>query len=122
MNNVLVSSGVLVDTSGIAFQRIGNCNTAGNRTSLVNFLHHVLLSRDLAKLVNVIDSVLVRDEAWATARLAVLTNVDRSTLDSIVMTSSLVNRASLVSDIALMHVLISTKGFTTMATIIVHRA
>jgi hypothetical protein len=122
MNNVLVSSGILIDTSSIAFERIGNCDTAGNRTSLVYFLHHVLFSRDLAKLVNIVDFVLVRDEAWATTRLTVLTNIDRSTFNAIVMTSCLVNRTSLISDIALMHVLISTKGFTTMATIIVHRA
>jgi len=83
-------------------------------------LHHVLFTRDRAEFIDLVDSVDIRDEARATTWLTVLTDVDRCTLNTIIMTTGLVDGASLISDVVLVHVLECRKSLTTMTAIIIH--
>lgn len=122
MNNVHITSSILVDTSGISLEGIWNSNSTSNRAALIDLLHHGLFTLDRSKLVYLIDTILVGDEAWATAGLAILANVNRSTDNAIVQSSRLVNRASLISDVVIVHVLKSTQCLSTVATGIVSRA
>ena len=117
---IKVASGVLVDTTSVSFKRIGNGNTASNGTALEYLLHHVLLTGDRSELIDLVHTVLVRNEAWATTWLAILANVDRSAFDAVVVTASLVNGAGLIGDIVLVHVLKGRDGFTTVAAVVVH--
>jgi hypothetical protein len=54
--------------------------------------------------------------------LAIFANVDWSTLDTVIVTSGLINGAGLISDFIVVHEIIGRDSFTTMATIIVHGA
>ncbi len=122
MNNVHITSSILVDTSGISLEGIWNSNSTSNRAALIDLLHHGLFTLDRSKLVYLIDTILVGDEAWATAGLAILANVNRGTDNAIVQSSRLVNRASLISDVVIVHVLKSTQCLSTVASGIVSRA
>jgi len=84
VNNVHVTSSVLVDTSCVSLKRIWNSDSASNRAALIDLLHHGLFTLNRSKLVNLIDTILVGDEAWATAGFAILANVNRGTYDAIV--------------------------------------
>jgi hypothetical protein len=122
VNNVHITSSILVDTSGISLEGIWNSNSTSNRAALIDLLHHGLFTLDRSKLVYLIDTILVGDEAWATAGLAILANVNRGTDNAIVQSSRLVNRASLISDVVIVHVLKSTQCLSTVASGIVSRA
>jgi len=63
MDDVFVASLVLVDAAGVVFKSGWNGNTASNWASLVDFLHHVLLTRDLAVFISMIDLVVILIEA-----------------------------------------------------------
>ena len=120
MNNIEVTGCILVDSASVSFKRIRHGDTASNGTALEDLLHHVLLTGDRSELIHLVNTVLVRDEAWATAWLACLTNVDRCTLDAIIMTTGLVDGAGLICDVVFVHELKGRDGFTTVATVIVH--
>ena len=120
VDDVHVASGILINTSSVGLKRIGNSNTASNGATLIDLLHHVLLARDGSELVNIEDSVLIWDEAWATTWLAILANVDRCALDTIVMATSLIDGTGLISDVVLVHVIEGRDSLTTMASIVIH--
>ena len=103
MNNVEITSCILVDTTSVSFKRIGNGDTASNGTALEDLLHHVLLTGDRSELIDLMHTVLVGNKAWATTWLACLANVDRCALDAIVMTASLVDGACLISYVVFVH-------------------
>jgi len=103
VDDVKITSSVLIDTTSIGFKGVRNCNTASNGAALIDLLHHVLFTRDRAKFINLVDSVLSWDEAGATAWFTSLANVDRSTFNTVIVTASLVNRASLIGDVILVH-------------------
>jgi len=65
MNDVHVSSGVLKDTASVSLKSLWYSDSTGNRSSLVDFLHHVFFSFNGSVLVNVMDRVLIWDEAWS---------------------------------------------------------
>jgi len=52
--------------------------------------------------------------------MAILAHVDRSAIDTVIVTASLVNRASLIGNLVFAHEIESTESEPTMATIIVH--
>jgi len=81
-----------------------------------------LLTRNCAELINLINAILVWNEARTTTRLAILANIDWGTNNAVIETSCLVNRAGLISDIVFVHELKSTQGFTTVATVVLIRA
>ena len=64
---------------------------------------------------------MIRDEA-VSVRLTILAHVNRCALDAVIVAASLVNRTSLISDVILAHKLESTKGESTMTTVIISRA
>jgi hypothetical protein len=64
VNLLLVSSGITVDSlSGEGLKGVRDGDSTGNRSTLCDFLHHVLLSLDVTVLVSSINLVLVGDEA-----------------------------------------------------------
>lgn len=119
MNNVEVSGLIFVDTTLIGFQVIRYGNTASNRTSLVDFLHHGFFSLDLAELFDSVDEVLVLNEARL-MRLAVLAHVDGCAVNTVVVASGLIDGAGFIGDVVLVHKFKSRVSLATMATIIAH--
>jgi len=84
VNNVHITSCVLINASSITLKRVRYSDTACNGSTLVDFLHHGFFTRYWTKLINIVNSVLIWDETRATTRLAVFTNVDGCTDDTIV--------------------------------------
>jgi hypothetical protein len=117
VNDVHVAGGVLVDTAGVVLERVWDSDTASNWTSLVNFLHHGLLSRDLAVLLGSIDQVFVWDEARLVWHAVLADSHGRASL-SVIVTSGSVDGASLISDLVLGHPLESVVCLSSVATII----
>jgi len=81
-------------------------------------LHHSLLTVDSAELIDLIGVVFIWYEAVLEG-LAVFAYVNWGAFDTVVVTSGLIDRACLISDLILMHELEGGDGFTTMATIII---
>ena len=65
MNDIGISSGIVVNTASVTFQGVWDSNTASNWSSLMDFLHHLFFSRDLTVLVGVVDLVAVWGVAGA---------------------------------------------------------
>ena len=59
MDDVLITGLVIEDTTSVFFKSIWHGDTTGNWTSLVDLLHHGLLTADLTVLVGVEDLVVV---------------------------------------------------------------
>lgn len=118
MHDVSVASGIVEDTARVVLESVGDGDTAGNGSALVNFLKHVFLSLEVTVLVDAVDVVLVGDEAvkvW----VAVLAHVDGRALDAVVVAACLVDRAGLVCDVVVAHELEGAQGETTVATVVV---
>ncbi len=107
MNDVSVASSVIEDTASIAFESVWNSDTASYGSALIDLLKHVFLTRKVTVLIYSINVVLIRDEA-VSVRLTILAHVNRCALDAVIVAASLVNRASLISDVILAHKLEST--------------
>ena len=117
VNDVLVTSLVLVDTTLVVLKVSWNCDTASNWTSLVDLLHHGLLARDLTVLIGVVDFVVVLVPAalrWG----AVFAHDLLRALGTVVMTSGSVDGACFISDLVVVHPLKGVVCLTTMAAII----
>jgi hypothetical protein len=63
MDNVLVTSLIFEDTRGVVLKSVRDSDTAGNRSTLVDLLHHGFLTRDLAILIDLVGIELIRDKA-----------------------------------------------------------
>ena len=95
---------VTVDTTRIVIERLWNGNTASDRASLVDLLHHVLLTVDQVELVNLEDSVLVGNEASLT-RVAVAALHHCAAHLTVVQATGHVDRACLIGDLIVCHVI-----------------
>ena len=122
MNDVHVTSFVFVNTSSVILEGVRNSDPTSYGSTLIYFLHHVLLSGHRSELINLMHPVLFRYKALATPGITCLTNVDWGTRYSIVMATSLVDRASLISYVVFVHELEGREGLTTVTTVIVHGA
>ncbi len=122
MDDIHVTSGILVNTSSVGLERVWHSDTTSNGSALVDLLHHGLLAGDWSVLIHVEHSVLIGYEAGATTGLAVLAHVDWGTDDSIVEASCLVDGTSLISDVVLVHELEGAECLTTMATLVISGA
>lgn len=122
MDYVQVTCLIIVNTTGVSLERIGDCDTASNGTALINLLHHVFLTGNRAELVDLEDTVLFRDVTFAAARIASLANVDRGAIDAVVVTASLVDGAGLIGDVVGVHELEGREGLTAVAAVIIHGA
>ena len=117
VDDVLITSLILEDSTSVVLKGSWDSNTAGNWTSLVDFLHHLLLTRNLTVLISVVDLVVVLVPA-ALAWGAVLAHDLLGALGTIIMSSGSVDGAGLISDLVLVHPLEGVVSFTTVATII----
>jgi hypothetical protein len=117
VDNVGVTSLVAENAASVVLKSLRNGNTASNRSSLVDFLHHVLLTGDVTELINSVDEILVGDEASLTW-VAVTADVHGGANLSVVETTSAVDGASLISDFVLGHPLEGVVSLTTVASLV----
>lgn len=75
----------------------------------------------MGELFNLIDFVLIWDEAWL-MWVTVSAHGDVGALDTVVMASSLIQRAGFISDFIVVHELVSVNWLSTVASIIFHLA
>ena len=122
MDDVHVTSCILVNTSSVGLERGWVSDSTCNGSALVDLLHHGLLAGDRSVLIHVVHSVLIGDEAGATTGLAVLAHVDWGTDNSIVEASCLVDGTSLISDVVCVHELEGAECLSTMATSVISGA
>jgi hypothetical protein len=80
-----------------------------------------LLSLEVSELINVVNLVFIRDKAWL-KWITVSAKGDWGALNSVVVSSSLIDRASFIGDFVVVHPLESTKWLSSMATIILSLA
>ena len=114
VDNVQVSSGVVEDSASVLLESIRDGNSAGNGSSVVDFLHHGLFANDVAVLGNLVDGVLVGHEAGL-VRVAVLALHDGGALQAVVVASSLVSGAGFVGDFVVVDPLEGVEGVSSMA-------
>jgi hypothetical protein len=105
------------DSSSVVLEGFGHCNSAGNGTSLVDLLSHVVLSFEGAEVGHVVDAVGVGHEAGLVGH-AVLAHCDVRALDSIVMASCSVDGAGLISDFIVLHEVVGANGISSVAAIV----
>ena len=118
MSNLHFTSSIFENTTCITMKFGCSRNTTSNRSSLVDFLHHIFFSFDSAVLIYSINIVRVRNEAIS-MRVTISADVDRSALHAIVMSSRSVDRASLISDHVFMYVFEGAHWFTSIASFII---
>jgi len=118
VDEVFVSSQVLVDTSRVILEGIWDCNSAGNGSSLVDLLQHCFLSLEGSELIDFVHVVTGRDEAGL-VRLAIFALDDRGALSTVGVASGSVDGAGLVSEFVVVHELVGGDGITTVAAVIV---
>ena len=119
MDDFNITSVITVDATGVVLEGVWDGNTASDGSSLVDFLHHVLLAGDLAEFVDTVDQVLVGDEAsltWVTVTANVHGRAWLGNLSLLLVTESTVDGASLIGDFVVGHPLESVVGLTTVAT------
>ena len=121
MDDVHITSSIAEDTTSVVVELDGDCNTTGDGTALVDFLHHVFFARNSAEFVDTIDVVGIGDEAGLSGR-AVSAHIHGRALLAIVVTTSSVDGAGLVGDFVEVHPLESVVSFTTVAAIVFHFA
>lgn len=117
VDDVQVTSIVTVNATGVVLEGLGDSDTASNGASLVDLLHHVLLTGDSAEFVNTVDEVLVGDEAGL-AGVAVTAHVHGGADLTVVETAGAVDGASLIGDLVVGHPLEGVVGLTTVATLV----
>lgn len=84
MDSVDITSVVTVDATSVVIKRLRDSNRASDGSTLVNFLHHLLLAADWAKLIDLEVAILVRDETSFTW-VAVAADIHCTAADSIVV-------------------------------------
>jgi len=117
VNDFHIAGGITVDATGVVVKSLGHGNTASNGTSLEDLLLHVLLTGDLAELLDTVDHVLVGDEASLTW-VAVAADVHGGTELTVVVALGAVDGASLIGDLVVGHPLEGVVSLTTVAAIV----
>jgi hypothetical protein len=110
-----ISSSVFINTASVVLKGLRYCNSASNRSSLIDFLDHVFFSGNFTEFFDSINVIGVWYEAWI-VRVAVLANSDVRALNSIVMSSGSVDGASLISHFISVHVGECGNSISTVAT------
>jgi hypothetical protein len=110
------TGGILEDTASVVVSELfGGSNTAGNWTTLVDFVHHVGFTTDLAVLVDSVGAVGLLSPA-ALAWSAVSADNISSAGSTVGVTTSHVVGAGFVGDIVVVNPLVSSDSITTIAT------
>lgn len=114
----LDSSGFInKDTWSVVFELLSNSNSASNRSTLIDFIHHCLFPFHLSELLDSVDfstSLSPASTIWHT----VFTLYNCTASNSIIVTIGLIRRASLISNVVVMNPFISILSITSSATII----
>ena len=110
---------VTVDATSVVVKGLRHSHRASDRTALIDLLHHLLFAADRAKLVNLVDAVLVRDEAGL-ARVAIFTLAHGAATLAVVVAAGQVTCAGLIGDLILLHPLEGAQVEATVATASVH--
>lgn len=108
---------VVEDSSSIVDQLLGDCNGAGNWSSLVDLVYHVALSADISELVNTVNLCPFLSPAsfvWE----AVFAFNFRSTSNTVVMPISLIGWTGLISNAVVVNPFVSCSGVTPWASLI----
>jgi hypothetical protein len=117
MDNVLVTGLILIDARGVVLKSIRDSDTTSNGSTLVDFLHHGFLTRDLAELGNLVSVVLIGNEASLSGH-AVLALEHGAALNTVIVSTSSVDGASFVGNVVVVHPLEGVVSLTTVAAII----
>lgn len=117
MNSKMISSIIYIYTSCIILKRFWDCNWTGKRTSLNKFVHHVLFTPYVSIFINSVHIILI-GYSTCFSSTTVTTKSHTATIITIIPTSGLINRTSLVRNIILMNPLIGIICVTTIASII----
>jgi len=121
MDDILVMSGIIKDSRSVVFHIRGDGNTTSNWTSLINFLHHGLFTFKVSELFDLVNFVLIWDEARL-MRITVSAFCNIGALNSVIMASGLIHGTGFISHFVVIHVFVSVHWFTTMASLILHLA
>jgi len=114
---LFVSSSIAVNTvTRESLKRIGDSDSTGDGSACGNLLHHVLLSLNITVLVGAVSLVLVGDEASLTG-VAVSAVFHGGAFLSIIVTTSLVDRASSILNLVLGHPLEGGEVVSTVTSI-----
>ena len=117
VDNLQVTSVITEDATIIGLKSLRDGDTTSERTSLVDFLHHVLFASDLTILFNAVGVVLGRNVAGLTW-VAVTAHSHSGAAETVVVTTGLIGGAGLIGDVVLVDPLEGVEGITTVATII----
>ncbi len=114
MYDVKVASSVAVYATGVFFKAVWDGNTTSDWAALLDFLHHVLFTCNMAELINSVDVVLVWDDAsfsWNAVSAFVHCRANLT----VVKTSSSVDGAGLIGDFVVSHPFEGVVCLTTVA-------
>jgi len=115
VNNVRISGSVAIDSSLVCFKRVGDGDTASERSTLGNFLLHGCLTLDSGVLVDTVNLVVIGDEA-SLGRVAISGDLHSGALGSVVVTTGQVDGSLSIGDLVGAHPLESLDGFSSVAT------
>jgi len=118
VDNFLITSQILVDSTGVVLKGIGDGDVASNGSSGVDFSHHSGLTLNVAPGLDVVLVVLGGDVASFTG-FAITAETHGGAAETVVKTTALVNSASLVGDVVLVNPLVGVVGGTTVASHVV---
>ena len=117
VDNFSVTSLITEDTTGVVLESIWDGDTASKGTSLIDLLHHIFFTSNFTVFINTVGVIIGWDVASLT-RVAVTAHGHGGANLTVVVTTSHVGGAGLISDVVLVDPLESVEGKSTVATII----
>ena len=111
MTQILVSSGIPVNTSFVLEEIVRNSNSTSNRTTSINLLHHRLFTRHRTILIHIVLSVVLHSMARG-----IMTTITADIEVSTFIIGSSVTHTSFRGNTILLHIVECLKRMTTMAT------
>ena len=110
-----ITSCITVDTTSVCHKRIRNWNTTSNRSTSVDFLHHVIFTGDWPVQFSLVYIVFVWNEASLTG--TTVSAVDHwGAFLSIIKTTTNINWTGFICNFVLRHPLVGVNGITAVAT------
>ena len=117
VDDIEIASFILKDTTLVVLELLSDSNTAGNRATLVDLLHHVFLALNLTVFLGLVDVILIGDEATLTGHAVLALDHGRA-LTAVVVATGSVDRAGLIGTFVLAEPLESVVSLTTVAAIV----
>jgi len=108
---------IVKDTSIVVIKSLISRDSASNRSTIVNLVHHVFLTGDRAILLHIVLVVGGRDEASLT-RVAVPAPGHGRAPHAIIIPPCLVNSTSIIGDVVVFDPLVGINGVATVATVV----